>query len=82
MLYEFSQATGRDNQFMFYSRYLDHYTDKELEELGMIDDKECNFEPVDEDLWDTGGRVFLFTPITQGQKRYNTFMKTNTPESA
>lgn len=82
MEYGLSEATKSGNRFMFYSNHLDHYTDEELEDLEILNLKECNFELVNEALWESGGRVFLFTPVTQGETTYKTFMKTNTPDCA
>ena len=82
MEYGLSEATKSGNRFMFYSNHLDHYTDNELQDLGILNLKECSFEPVNEALWESGGRVFLFTPDIQGKTTYKTFMKTNTPDCA
>ena len=43
-----------DDEFLFYSRYLDHNEDPAI-------DHYFNFTAIDPSLWSTGGRVHLFT---------------------
>ncbi len=78
------EATTED-QFLLYAQHIDHYTDEEWEHIhGNTELLECNFQPVDEDVWSTGGRVFLFEPRDNkhSQNTYNIYLRTNCPASA
>lgn len=76
---------GPDDAFLLYAQHIDHYTDDEWTAAGNdIDILECNFKPVDNTLWETGGRVFSFTPRNLKTERdtYNIYLRTNQPASA
>lgn len=71
-------APSADDEFLFYSRYLDHNEDPGHEHY-------FNFVEVDPSQWSTGGRVHLFTraglALTEGMGAKFSFL-TNTPVSA
>ena len=70
---------GMYDKFLLYSQNLDHYTDEEVNSLGIK--KACTFEPVREDLWDSGGRVYQFKPDEPGKSEYKIYLQTNRPHS-
>ena len=67
---------GAADEFLIYSRYLDHNENRT--------DLDFTFYPVAEENWSTGGRVYGFTKNTGGSEDFGaTFhMITNTPKSA
>ena len=71
-------APNENDQFLFYSRYLDHNESSEI-------DHYFDFTPIAESDWKTGGRVHLFTrtdlapTVNQGAIFH---LLTNTPVSA
>ena len=67
---------GANDEFLIYSRFLDHNEDRS--------DLDFTFYPVAEDNWSTGGRVYGFTKNTGGDSDYGAIfhMITNTPKSA
>ena len=79
MQYDYTPvAPSADDQFLFYSRNLDHNMDPEI-------DHYFNFSPIDESLWSTGGRLHLFTRTDRTPTASNGavfYMLTNTPVSA
>ena len=75
---------GAADEFLLYSKTLDHYADGESLPDG--EERECDYYAVDEDYWKTSanGRVMMFmpknpTPANTGH--YALHLKTNTPES-
>ena len=79
MQYDYSPVTASaDDQFLFYSRNLDHNEDAAINHY-------FNFTPVDPSRWSTGGRVHLFTRTDLSPTPTNGavfYMNTNTPVSA
>ena len=67
---------GADDEFLIYSRFLDHNESR--------NDLDFTFYPVSESNWSTGGRVYGFTKNKGGSADYGAIfhMITNTPKSA
>lgn len=70
-------AVGQYDEFMLYSQNLDHYEDGDFGNFKTANPNidtwissanategffPCQFTPIDEDQWGSGGRVFAFTP--------------------
>lgn len=71
---------GMNDEFMLYSKSLDHYETSDFATLGVA--QECNFYTVDEAYWQTStnGRVMMFMPInveTTPTGHYTVYMKSN-----
>ncbi|WP_234191437.1 MULTISPECIES: hypothetical protein [Bacteroidales] len=81
------------DEFMLYSRYLDFYTDEEVDQAG-VDRFDCLFYTEASDAWwwrnnPNGGRMLMFKPREdiinrpEGQTgKYSIYMKSNRPKSA
>lgn len=73
-------VSDENDVFLLYSQYLTRYDDEDIP--GGAGNKECHFEPIDEETWGTGGRVFSFTPVQKGKSDYKIYLKTDRPNSA
>lgn len=86
-----------DEEFLLYSSNLDHYADDDIRvpESGANyaysfskSDFDCYFQPYNESIWSTGGRIFGFYPRTDKQNiwdadnNFQIHMETNKPRSA
>lgn len=65
---------GANDEFLFYSRNLDHNVS--------APNLDFDFYPVHEGEWSTGGRVYGFTKKNTGSDNATFHLKTNTPKSA
>ncbi|MBQ8499726.1 MAG: hypothetical protein IJ495_03420 [Bacteroidales bacterium] len=77
-----SPAVEAADEFLLYSSNLDHYVDGEEGLAGVTGNFPCQFYPINEGLWSTGGRVYMFKPRTAGGTQYSVYMHTNKPLSA
>lgn len=71
---------GVNDEFLLYSKSLDHYSSSDFSSLGVT--QECNFYSVDEAHWQTStnGRVMMFMPINVNATptgHYTVYMKSN-----
>ena len=73
-------VSDENDVFLLYSQYLTRYDDEDIP--GGAGNKECDFEPIDEGTWGSGGRVFSFTPVQKGKSDYKIYLKTDRPNSA
>ena len=73
---------GENDEFLLYSSNLDHYLDGEESLAGVTGNFPCQFYPIAETSWSTGGRVYMFKPRTSGGTQYSVYMHTNKPVSA
>lgn len=73
-----------NDEFLLYSKTLDHYADDEPIPGGLT--RECNYYEVNESYWETStnGRVVMFmpkNPVSGNTGHYALHLKTNRPES-
>lgn len=75
-----------NDEFLIYTQNLDYYEDGD-ESLAGVREFDCTFHPVDESVWQAGGRMMMFMPRhhdnpSAGTGRYSIYMKTNKARSA
>lgn len=81
------ENAGEKDEFLLYSSNLDHIPDEDDKPDG-VDKFDCQFYPIDEKDYGSGGRVFMFKPRepnnpSQGNTgHYSIYMRTNRAKSA